>query len=43
MVRVRDLSPDDAPALTDLYAEYGWWDDREGSRSRRAVRRNSSG
>ena len=30
MVRVRDLSPDDAPALTDLYGEYGWWADRRG-------------
>ena len=37
MVRVRDLSPDDAPALTDLYGEYGWWDDRDVEGVRRAL------
>lgn len=25
----RDLVPGDAPALTDLYAEYEWWADRD--------------
>lgn len=29
MPTIRDLSPDDAPALTDLYEAYEWWDDRE--------------
>jgi GNAT superfamily N-acetyltransferase len=29
MVETRDLGPDDAPALTDLYGEYGWWTERE--------------
>lgn len=28
MPTVRDLSPDDAPALTALYADYEWWEDR---------------
>ena len=37
MTRVRDLSADDAPALTDLYAEYGWWADREVEAVRRAL------
>jgi predicted GNAT family N-acyltransferase len=37
MVRVRDLSPDDASALTDLYGEYGWWDDRDVEGVRRAL------
>ncbi|WP_254662925.1 hypothetical protein [Haladaptatus sp. W1] len=29
MSRVRDLTPDDARELTDLYEEYEWWEDRE--------------
>jgi len=29
MPTVRDLTPDDAPGLTALYEEYGWWADRE--------------
>ena len=29
MTEVRDLTPDDAPALTALYEEYEWWEDRE--------------
>lgn len=34
---VRDLSPDDAPALTDLYGEYEWWADRDVEGVRRAL------
>jgi GNAT superfamily N-acetyltransferase len=37
MVRVRDLSPDDAPELTDLHGEYGWWADRDVGTVRRAL------
>ncbi|MFB6234083.1 MAG: GNAT family N-acetyltransferase [Halopenitus sp.] len=29
MATVRDLIPEDAPAVTALYAEYEWWADRE--------------
>ncbi len=29
MVLTRDLEPDDAEELTELYEEYEWWDDRE--------------
>lgn len=29
MPTVRDLKPEDAPALTALYGEYDWWADRE--------------
>lgn len=29
MASVCDLTPDDAPALTTLYEDYGWWADRE--------------
>jgi predicted GNAT family N-acyltransferase len=29
MADVRDLTPEEAPELTALYAEYEWWDDRE--------------
>ena len=29
MPEVRDLTPEDAPELTALYADYEWWDDRE--------------
>jgi predicted GNAT family N-acyltransferase len=36
-MRVRDLGPEDAPALTALYGEYDWWADREQSRVRRAL------
>jgi GNAT superfamily N-acetyltransferase len=36
-MRVRDLAPEDAPALTALYGEYEWWADREESRVRRAL------
>lgn len=28
MPSVRELTPDDTPALTSLYAEYDWWADR---------------
>ena len=37
MTRVRDLDPGDAPALTALYGEYGWWADREVEDVRRAL------
>lgn len=37
MVEVRDLSPDDAPALTALYEEYDWWEDRSVEDVRRAL------
>jgi len=37
MTRVRDLAPEDAPALTALYAEYPWWADRTVARVRRAL------
>lgn len=29
MPTVRDLTPDDAPALTNLYEDYEWWADRD--------------
>ncbi|WP_435176780.1 GNAT family N-acetyltransferase [Halorussus sp. AFM4] len=29
MTEVRELTPDDAPALTALYEEYEWWEDRD--------------
>ncbi|MCU4742163.1 GNAT family N-acetyltransferase [Halobacteria archaeon AArc-m2/3/4] len=29
MTRVRNLTPDDAYALTELYEEYEWWADRD--------------
>ena len=29
MTTVRDLTPDDAPALRRLYEEYEWWADRD--------------
>jgi predicted GNAT family N-acyltransferase len=29
MPTVRELDPEDAPALTALYEAYDWWDDRE--------------
>ncbi|ELY98140.1 GNAT family N-acetyltransferase [Natrialba asiatica] len=34
---VRDLTPDDAPALTALYEEYEWWDDRDETAVRDAL------
>lgn len=37
MTRVRDLAPDDAPELTALYGEYGWWADRDESDVRSAL------
>jgi predicted GNAT family N-acyltransferase len=37
MARVRDLGPDDAATLTDLYGEYEWWADREVEAVRRAL------
>ncbi len=37
MTTVRDLSPDDAPALTALYEEYEWWEDRTVEDVRRAL------
>lgn len=37
MTTVRDLTPDDAPALTDLYQDYEWWDDREVGTVREAL------
>lgn len=29
MAKTRDLTPDDAEELTELYEEYEWWEDRE--------------
>jgi predicted GNAT family N-acyltransferase len=29
MATSRDLTPDDAPALTALYDDYAWWTDRD--------------
>jgi predicted GNAT family N-acyltransferase len=29
MSRVRNLTPDDARELTELYEEYEWWEDRD--------------
>lgn len=37
MTSSRDLTPDDAPALTALYEDYDWWDDREVDDVRRAL------
>jgi predicted GNAT family N-acyltransferase len=34
---VRDLSPDDAAALTELYADYEWWSDRSEADVRAAL------
>jgi GNAT superfamily N-acetyltransferase len=36
-MRVRDLVPEDAPEVTDLYADYGWWADRTVEGVRRAL------
>jgi predicted N-acetyltransferase YhbS len=36
-MRVRDLTPADAPAVTDLYADCGWWADRTQSTVRSAL------
>lgn len=33
----RDLTPADAPALTDLYGDYEWWADRDVEGVRRAL------
>ncbi|WP_114576926.1 GNAT family N-acetyltransferase [Saliphagus sp. LR7] len=33
----RDLTPADAPALTDLYGDYEWWADRDVEEVRRAL------
>ncbi len=37
MTTVRDLTPNDAAALTDLYEDYKWWADREREGVRRAL------
>lgn len=37
MTTVRDLTPDDAPALTALYEDYEWWADRDVAGVRRAL------
>lgn len=37
MTRVRDLAPDDVPALATLYEEYEWWESREEADVRRAL------
>ena len=37
MPSVRDLTPEDAEALTALYEEYEWWDDREVHEVREAL------
>ena len=37
MPTVRDLKPEDAPALTALYGEHDWWADREVDRVRQAL------
>lgn len=37
MTSVRELTPDDAPALTALYEDYEWWADRDVEGVRRAV------
>jgi predicted N-acetyltransferase YhbS len=36
-MRARDLTPEDAPEVTDLYADYGWWADRTVEGVRRAL------
>lgn len=37
MTSVRDLTPDDASALTTLYEDYEWWTDREVEDVRKAL------
>lgn len=37
MTTVRDLTPADAEALTALYRDYEWWDDRDVEAVRRAL------
>jgi predicted N-acetyltransferase YhbS len=37
IIETRDLTPDDAPALTTLYEEYEWWADREVEDVRKAL------
>lgn len=37
MTTVRDLTPDDAEAVTALYRDYEWWDDREVERVRKSL------
>ena len=37
MTRVRDLTPDDARALTELYEECEWWTDRDVGDVRKAL------
>ena len=37
MSTVRDLTPADAEALTALYGDYEWWDDRTVEDVRRAL------
>jgi GNAT superfamily N-acetyltransferase len=37
MPTVRDLTPEDAPALTALYEQYDWWADRDPARVRVAL------
>lgn len=37
MIRVRDLTPDDAAELTALYGEYEWWADRDEKAVHRAL------
>ncbi len=37
MATVRELTPEDASALTSLYEEYEWWEDRKTDRVRRAI------
>lgn len=32
-----ELTPADAPDLTELYGEYGWWDDRTTDEVREAL------
>jgi GNAT superfamily N-acetyltransferase len=37
MPEVRELTPADAPALTTLYEDYEWWEDRAESRVEQAL------
>ena len=37
MITVRDLTPADAEALTALYRDYEWWNDRDPEDVRRAL------
>jgi predicted N-acetyltransferase YhbS len=37
MATVRDLTPADAEAVTALYRDYEWWDDREVERVRESL------